>query len=364
MKKPVTLLSFAFTFTVLSAQITITSADLPQAQYTYVTATDTTPTINNGAPFSSAQAWNFSSLMSDYPSVPTYGITSWTAYASAFPASNIYTYGPAAMYSSLAGGSPVNSQGMNKGYMFWKTDATGFWTVGFRADSGSYSNTNVTLNPFELLIGTPCTYGSAFNNTSRWEFPMNIIPTDVDTYYVSRTVKTLTCDAWGSLTTPTGNFPSVIRVHEYLIKVDSVYAKMGSVVVTSLEILRDTLNNYMYLANGIGYPVSIVHADVNNTVTSVEYYTGTWMSTEQTPGPQQAGLFPNPASNSVTLLLPETSNYTIHINDMTGRTVLTQASAGMDCIKIDVAELPEGVYIVNCCGVNGITGAQRLIIQR
>ena len=164
--KPIFLFSLFFPGIIIS-QITITGANLPQSGFTYFTSTDTTPAISLGTPSSNSQAWNFSSLLTDYPSVPTYGSTSWTPYAAAFPTSNIYTYGPAALYSSLFGGAPVSSQGMNNGYMFWKSDNTGFWAVGFRADSGTYAGINVNYNPGELLIGVPCTYGNSFNNTGR-----------------------------------------------------------------------------------------------------------------------------------------------------------------------------------------------------
>ena len=120
----------------------------------------------------------------------------------------------------------------------------------------------------------------------------------------------------------------------------------------------------MYLANGIGYPVSIVHADVNNTITSVEYYTGSWMSIAQQSIAQRPELFPNPAGNSFTLLLPETGNYSVQIIDMFGRVVLTEAITGTNRENIDVAELAQGVYIVICRGENGIEWSERLVVQR
>ena len=57
-----------------------------------------------------------------------------------------------------------------------------------------------------------------------------------------------------------------------VIAVDSIYLKTGGTVISSIEFRRDTLNNYMYLSGGIGYPICIVHADKHNTVMDVEYY--------------------------------------------------------------------------------------------
>ncbi len=309
---------------IVYAQITITSTDLPQAGETYLISTDTTPTISLGTPSPSFQSWNFSALSEDYPSVPTYGLTSSTPYASVFTSSNLYTYGPAAMFGSFFGGAPVNSQGMNKGYMFWKTDVGGLSIVGFRADSGSFANINVFENPMELLIGTPTTYGSTFNNTGRWVLPMNVNPFDVDTFYVNRVTKTLTTDAWGSVTTPISTYSNVIRIHEYLIKVDSAYAQMGTTPAYSLELMRDTLNNYIFMTNGLHYPVCIVHADKNNLIKNVEYYNMTFLSSESLTSEEQVKTYPNPFSSVCTIDIPsDFLRGNIHFNlfDNTGKRV-------------------------------------------
>ncbi len=353
------------------AQITITGANLPQAGYTYFTDTDTTPSISLGTPGATAQAWNFTSLTSDYPSVPTYGLTSWTPYASAFPTSNVYTYGPAAMYSGLAGGAPVGSQGMSKGYMFWQIDNTGFWTVGFRQDSGTHANVNFYYNPKELLIGAPCTYGNSFNNNSRWELPMNVNSMDVDTYYVSRTVKTITCDAWGSLTTPFGNFPDVIRQHEYVIKYDSVYAKFGTTVVSALELMRDTSNNYVYLSDLINYPASMVHADKNNVVKRVEWYSGVITNVQSVSKTEnELNIFPNPVTDGkvmVNFVLNEEDVIEIAATDLRGRKFLLQSarkySAGKHSIVLDVKDLSMGVYSFEAAGSRAVSVQKVLITE-
>lgn len=347
-------LTFGY-FLNLNAQITITIADLPQPSHTYYTSTDTTPSISLGSPGSIAQSWDFSSLSEDYPSVPTYGLTSLTPYAGVFTTSNIYTYGPAALYSSLSGGAPVSSQGMNKGYMFWKTDVSGFWTIGFRADSGSYANTNVHYAPSELLIGTPCTYGTGFINYGRWEFPMNKVTTDVDTYYVSTVDKTLNGDAFGDLTLPSGNYANVLRIHEHVVKVDSVYAKFGSTTVYAMELLRDTLNNYIYMANSIGYPLSIVHADVNNIVKNVEYYnlTLTLGNNEVNSAIQdEIKIYPNPVDDFINFIINTNSNTKISyaITDISGRIIMNHSEnlflSANNPIRLNLNKLNKGTYFL------------------
>lgn len=350
----------------LSSQITITGNDLPQSGYTYLTATDTTPTILLGTPGPTAQNWNFSSLSQDYPSYPTYGATSWTTYSTSFAASNLYTYGPAALYSSFYGSTPVNSQSMNNGYMFWKADNTGFRIIGFRAASGTYSNVNVYENPTELLIGTPATYGTAFNNTGRYVFPFNINSMDVDTYYVNRVTKTLTSDAWGSLTTPFGTFPNVLRIHEYLIRIDSAYGKIGTTPVYSMEIKRDTLNNYIYITNNLHYPACIVHANKNNVVKTVEYYTGVLMSVNEKNTQEYTNVYPNPFNNICYIKIPDkykAEAFTVRITDVTGKQY-TSYSINANEIIINANNYSSGIYFFELINADGISLKGKFVVAK
>ncbi len=326
MKKIFALLTLVFGISYLNAQITITVADLPQIGDTYFTSTDTTPTISLGAPSASFQSWNFSALTQDYPSFPTYGNTASTAFASVYPTSNIYTYGPAAMFSSLYGSTAVAGQGMSQGHMFWRTDNSGLWIEGFRADSGTFGGMNIHENPTELLIGTPATYGTSFNNSGKYILPMNQNVSNQDTFYVNRVSKTLTTDAWGSITTPGGTYPNVIRIHEYDWKVDSAYIKVGTVTVYSMEISRDTLNNYIFMANGVHYPVCIVHANKNNVVKSVEYYTLTIhnLGINEHALANDVVAYPNPFTTSCTILIPKSysvNDASLQLFDITGKQV-------------------------------------------
>lgn len=368
MKKEIVSAVALLCVTLAAAQITITQNDLPQSGYTYLTYTDTTPSIVLGNSSAQAQTWNFSSLSPDYPSMPTYGATSWTPYASSFPASNIYTYGPAALYSSLAGGAPIGSQGMNKGYMFWRTDASGFYTIGFRADSGTYSNTNVQVNPNELLIGTPATYNSVFNNSSSWTYPMNINPADQDTFYTSHTTKTLTADAWGDITTPAGYFPSVLRIHEFLVKTDSVFVRYNNFLIYSAELIRDTTNNYLFMANAVHYPVSIVHADAQNNINSVEYYSAVIASMNNPAASAWGALvFPNPFSDNCRIFIPagfsSDGQVDFVVFGMKGEMVRRESIQTQESILFSGTGLETGVYLYCITNKKGevISGTMNII---
>lgn len=278
MKKSTWFLFLILLCSFLSAQspITLTGADLPAAGKSFVLGNDTAPGISLGLPGSSQQSWDFTSLTNHYFKAAVYDSTAITGYQSEFPASNIYTFGPAEFFGVLYGGAPVYAG--QDGYSFWRSDTTGLWVIGFQAIEGAFSNKPVHTNPPELLIGTPATYGTSFTDTSRWQLFVDDVPANVDSSWITRRYKTLTCDAWGSLSTPFGNFTDVIRIRETVTHIDSIVATLNSLTVFQMELRRETSNNYMYMANGIGYPLATVHADANNNIKSVEYVVDTTCS--------------------------------------------------------------------------------------
>ena len=326
--------------------ITMSGADLPYSGLSALLYVDTTANVSLGSPGVS-RSWNYSPLTPDYVKVAIYNSTSATAYASVFPSSNIYSYGPGIMFGSLFGGAPVGSG--NNGYVFWKSDNTGLWVTGFRPDGGLCAGINVQDNPRELLIGVPASYGSIFNNSARWELPMNRNASNPDTFYVRIINKVITADACGSLTTPYSVYPNILREHEYVITVDSIYLKTGGTVITSIEFRRDTLNNYMYLSGGIGYPVCIVHADKHNTVMDVEYYAGIPYEINNLPIPEEAFLiYPNPSTGNLTVEISKSFlsvNSIITIYSMQGQQLMQQ-QVWQAKTTLDISSYAKGMYIL------------------
>ncbi len=322
--------------------ITITGADLPHNGLTVMLAVDTSTNVSLGLPATS-QVWNYSNLLNHYPKFADYHSTSATAYASTFPTSNIYTYGPGSLYGSLYGGAPV---GQGNGYCFWRSDSTGFWVAGFRPESGIFAGTNVQNAPPELVIGAPATYGSMFSAYGRWELPLNHNPGDVDTFYVRTIKKQIVADACGSITTPFGTFPNVLREHEYITEIDSVFGKISNVLVYSTEYLRDSSNTYSYIANGIGYPVCIVHADKNNVVKDVEYYNGVYTGLDESNAINESTMvYPNPSQGNIHIQLMDGNENQVSIYNSTGNLVWQSTSLGKT-LNLDLHHFSKGMYFL------------------
>ena len=285
MKKLIMTIVLVMAIMTAKTQITITSSDMPKSGKADIVGNDTvTKNLNIGTASSNAQTWDFSSLKKSYSKLAIYSSTSpYQQNAADFPGANLYTWGPSILFTSFYGGAPVYTN--NYGYMYWKTDVSGFHIVGFRGDCGpKYGYMNVLEGPQELLMGTPATYGNQFPDSARWVIKYDKNPLDRDTIYKSIVNKTLTVDAFGTLKSPldSSSTLNVIRVHEHVIEVDSIEVKVDTTYMgypVNLTIpyyqIHKIYNNYQFWANGLNYPMAIVHADSANKIISTEFLTDT-----------------------------------------------------------------------------------------
>lgn len=78
-----------------------------------------------------------------------------------------------------------------------------------------------------------------------------------------------------------------------------------------------------------------------------------------------AALFPNPAHDAATLLLPpSTGPVAVRVYDMLGRVMLSQPAAAADgTVKLSLAGLPAGVYRLQTTATDGSTSTQPLTIE-
>jgi hypothetical protein len=95
---------------------------------------------------------------------------------------------------------------------------------------------------------------------------------------------------------------------------------------------------------------------------NVRHTTGEFpAATEQDKHSLNLGIFPNPASNQVLIMLPEAANVTVF--DLGGRAVLTQdfSLSGNTMPILDVSALPSGTYITRATGKT-LSSSAKLII--
>lgn len=329
----------------LIGQITINEQDLPQPGDTFMLYVDKTPSVSLGNASSSSQIWNYSTLGNDSTKYAPYGITANLPFASSFPTSNSYTYGPAVMY----GGPGAPSPGAGIGYTMWAVNNTGMWVIGYRSDYDGMGEKNILTNPNEMLMPVPCTYGFNQVYNSKWEVLINYVPADYDTLYRSRTHKTISSDAWGSMTTPYGSFSDVIRVHEFLVTTDSVFIKSGNIVLYSMEWSKDTINKYLFWAPTERHPVAIAYCSNTGVLQKIEYVSWAHLSVPTIADNETSvSVYPNPASDYTTIKIPDAFNnesYSLIVFDVTGKEIKKQIGK---CNNILISDkgIKQGLYFI------------------
>ncbi len=318
MKKIFIILSLFSAGILLHAQITITSASLPQPGDTFALRYTNNPVINIGTPLATSQTWDFTMLQNDSMKYATYGITANLPFASEYPQSNLYTWGPSVMYGGP--GTPLPGSGW--GWMLFRTDVNGMDVIGYR--QGDVPNVLSSLQTPPLkLMKTPCSIDTNFSQSSQWSIEFNTNPTNVDTTYISYVSKNIVCDAWGTLSTPIEQNLDVIRIHEYQISVDSVFGKMNGMIVYKMELKRDTANNYLFYTPSKSHPIVSVWCRPNGNIYAAAYlfYSDLYNSINETESNKTDYIYPNPTKNSFYISNSNNPNNTIEVFSIEGKRI-------------------------------------------
>ena len=334
------------------AQITLSSTYLPQVNYTYNMAADTTPadmpTFTVSAGSASAQTWDYSQGFNNiYGAATSFVAPGSNPGASNFPASNLASDQGGGSWGYLISGS--------NGLFIDGAEVT---AQGVTADLDFMPNAPQLPTPFTFGNTTTVTYTATGNTTFG-----GIIPVVINHH----AVRTVTADAFGSITTPTGTYSNTLRVMTYEISYDSI-----SVSGTNQFNRYDTTTNYSWYQNSPDALVMSIDQNTKGATTKVQYLQ-TFSNAINTIKRNElaTNLYPNPASTFAYLSYENTTSAKVSasIFDMTGKQVAVilnnqQQIAGKQTLAIDVnnLQLAQGLYMVQLT-INGATKTLKLNVQ-
>ncbi len=352
-----------------TAQITITTADMPAPTKTIYMANDTLPTISVGSAGTS-QTWNMAALVHH-----TIDTSSVVPYASA----------PNALFSSA---SFVVIQGPQNFYGYAVNSASGMSLIGGHAViniQGTMTPINQTNTPAEILFNFPTSYNSTFNNNyvtnAKFYYGHTISGFMIDSIHQKQTIrKTVLADAWGTLTTPLAGGPyNVLRIKETKIIHDTttVYAfGQWANVPGGAGFTADSTVTYSWWANGIGTAIATATMDSTGAVKTVQWLKSLPINTaginEFSVG-NNFSIYPNPAENQITieLTVPKTLgtakedvviNITNELGQLVKRENLKQITSGKNEMTYDVSDLRSGLYFIEI--QNNNTSVTRKFIKQ
>lgn len=343
------------------AQITVTSADMPNAGDSIkVSVTNSTGGVDQtltGANYT----WDFSTLTPNNQRYEKFDNPSTFPgiYAAIFnPFNTSYGKNNYQNTGTIAPGYTIDAA-----YDFFKES-----TVNFRQIGAAYT---INGTPIPFLYQKPDTI---------YEFPMNYMNIDSCDYKFGLSVPTFgyygqkghrvnVVDGWGSVTTPYGTY-NVLRVKSTVMAVDTVYSSSFGF---GTNIPRPLRHEYKWITNGKKIP--LLYIDENGgTVTNVVYVDSIRAGVPQVgiaenPLSTEFSLYPNPASDQLTLQFSMTSPAKIKVQlcDVLGQqiSILTEGSftSGKQSISVDLKQLQlkSGVYFVSLeCG--NIMKIKKLIV--
>ncbi len=333
MKKLLTLaLGFILAALSLSAQITLTSADIHPLGFTATQATDTILDASILIGGTGAQTWDFSALENDGTSAYQFMAPSVTPYAALFPEANL-----AATVDDVI-------------FLYLKQDGDRLAALG---SFGEFHYDIYTLNiaigfqPDQSVIRFPAQLGNAWEEDSKQiiEVPGSLLGVPFDSIRLLTTLhRTVTIDAFGDLISPTDTF-ATIRSTELETAFDSTFVKTNGVwqLVDTSSVDTTIYYNWWTNESGLGFPVvQIVGNPSEGTVEAnwlMDYVSG---SSEVQR--LRLSLSPNPASGLLTIELPEPLEGSIELYDFNGKRALVQPVQGLSA-QIVIEDLIPGAYV-------------------
>ncbi|HXC04945.1 MAG TPA: hypothetical protein VNZ86_09350, partial [Bacteroidia bacterium] len=172
------------------AQITVNNTNVAPIGDLIKQAQDTMPTVVAGAPGTNL-TWNFSALHNNIVDTLIFEVPGWPPYANPFPTANL-----AAVQNRT-----------NESFMI--NNSSGLVTLGAVGMVGT-SQVTETYTPSSMLAKWPSTYGTNYTEHYVISAKLAYVGSGYDSVRLKNTVHaSCNVDAWGSMQTPLGTFPSI-----------------------------------------------------------------------------------------------------------------------------------------------------------
>ncbi len=329
-----------------SAQITVTSSNLPVVFDASETAADTIVDPNTINPGNSGanQTWDFSSLTADEVNGIGYLDPSSIPGGSDFPDATIATeFG-------------------NGTYAFFRTGTDGMYLLGLR---GGF---DVNFEPESTIVKMPVTYGDAYQDNSALNADFaDFTGTHDSLRYSQETSRDVAVDAWGDVTLPNKTYPA-LRLNIEETNTVRIYGKDSTVLGwgdwTYDPVLTQafgggspvTSNRFQWFTNDASVITTLVDfiyqpdsAEVIPEGVAFAYFDPIGLN--ELPN-AAISLYPNPATDIVNVALTENLNGYVKVYNGMGQLVATQTVAS-DNFTVDLAALSNGTYFLHVIEMNG-----------
>jgi hypothetical protein len=245
----------------------------------------------------------------------------------------------------------------NSSYIYLKTSASAMENVGVAT-----SDIQFTYTDLQKVLSYPFTMGNTFTDY----FEGSGTNAQNITTYRKGTV-TSTADAYGTLMLPSATFNNVLRVKTVQTFIDSINL-FGDEFIT-----RYNITTYNFFIDDVqqqllGISYTYIDSDLfgEQDYKTVQYFPDSYTGVAKVTNNTAVKIYPNPAADNFSINIENTDAPTrMDVTDITGKTVLTHNynSVNQD-INVSVANLAQGLYVVNLYQNNALVGVQKLTVAR
>ena len=185
------------------------------------------------------------------------------------------------------------------------------------------------------------------------QYPFSFSDTYTDSYYSAYSLTdemltiewgdiTVTADAWGSVSTPAGTYNNTLRVKSERVYTDSVW-------VSGLFLYANTYTQTDYEWYTATSHTPVISISITGDGSSVTYRTDALGIDNALLGQSQINAYPNPATNTINISLPEGSNgnMDIYIFDIQGKQIAQLKKIGHNQFSANIGSLAPGEYVIS-----------------
>ena len=248
-----------------------------------------------------------------------------------------------------------NVDSPNSGYFQYfdcnNTSRNGIAIGVLESGSGSFITYTNEIKALEF----PFTYGDSYEDT--WEALYFSLDWGYH-YYRDSSITTVEADAYGTITTPAGEFENVLRLKT--ITLDYSWQNYDGTGWIPLGSFTDT--HYSWFAPNIKVAVMTMHEmdwmpGFHTVSYLVEYNFPVGIEEQPTV---QLEIFPNPTTDRVTLKTEKTINC-VSIYALNGQQMNFDASQTNQFQTVDLSRYPKGIYLVKIGFEDGGVVTKRII---
>jgi hypothetical protein len=349
MKKIVLLSLIIFLSITAYCQFAITSSNLPSVGSSYsVDYLDTTGA--NHGPAGSSQSWDFSSYAVSSSATISYTTPSGQPGASYFPNATLVTQSGISYVYYLANSSENTTLGVYE-------TASGTTVIQ------SYSNPEVNFTfPFNYNTTQHDVFVGTTNETQ--------LGTTITSYRTGN--DTSSSDGYGTVKGPNGINYSVVRVKTVQNFHDSTDYGYGDYGIQNTR-----YETYNYFQQNTGYPIiSLSYYFTNMYDTfgssssainkSLTFYSSGVSGLNTNSISKETKIYPNPATDKLTIELPANKVYQLTLSDMTGKAILSSDKGDIsitgNIAVANVSSLSKGIYLLEIIS-NGEKGVKKIVVE-